>query len=76
MTLQYSVESPPEWMGKLAHIWIQMGDEEWTLATNCDTARKLDAGGWFSRRFRGEPVPTLEEALALCIHCDGADEPR
>ncbi len=25
----------------------------------------LDAGGWFSEDFIGEPVPTLEEALAL-----------
>jgi glycerophosphoryl diester phosphodiesterase len=24
---------------------------------------RLDAGGWFSRNFRGERVPTLEEAL-------------
>ena len=24
---------------------------------------RLDAGGWFSRKFRGERVPTLEEAL-------------
>ena len=28
-----------------------------------------DAGGWFARRFVGEPVPLLEEALDL----DGAD---
>jgi len=27
---------------------------------------RLDAGGWHSPRFRGEPVPTLEEALAFC----------
>ena len=26
--------------------------------------RRLDAGSWFSPRFRGEPIPTLEEALA------------
>lgn len=25
----------------------------------------LDAGGWFDRRFRGEPLPLLHEALAL-----------
>lgn len=24
---------------------------------------RLDAGGWFSEEFRGEPVPTLEQAL-------------
>ncbi len=28
--------------------------------------QKLDAGGWFDPAFRGEPVPTLEAALALC----------
>ncbi|MGE5161126.1 MAG: glycerophosphodiester phosphodiesterase [Betaproteobacteria bacterium] len=27
---------------------------------------RLDAGRWHSPRFRGEPVPTLEEALAFC----------
>ncbi len=27
---------------------------------------KLDAGGWFGPRFRGERVPTFEAALALC----------
>lgn len=27
--------------------------------------RGLDAGGWFSPRFRGEKVPTVEEVLAL-----------
>lgn len=26
----------------------------------------LDAGGWFSEEFRGEPVPTLADAVALC----------
>lgn len=26
--------------------------------------RKLDAGGWFDERYRGEPVPTLAELLA------------
>jgi glycerophosphoryl diester phosphodiesterase len=28
--------------------------------------RRLDAGGWFGPAFRGEPVPTFEEALTLC----------
>ena len=28
-----------------------------------DQIRRLDAGAWFDRRFRGEPIPTLEEAL-------------
>jgi glycerophosphoryl diester phosphodiesterase len=27
---------------------------------------RLDAGSWHSPRFRGEPVPTLEDALAFC----------
>lgn len=27
--------------------------------------KKLDAGGWFAPRFRGERVPTLQEYLAL-----------
>jgi len=27
---------------------------------------QLDAGRWHSERFGGEPVPTLEEALAFC----------
>jgi glycerophosphoryl diester phosphodiesterase len=30
-----------------------------------DLAR-LDAGGWFDREFRGEPLPTLEAAIAFC----------
>jgi glycerophosphoryl diester phosphodiesterase len=28
--------------------------------------RRLDAGSWFGPAFRGEPVPTFEEALGLC----------
>ena len=27
---------------------------------------RLDAGAWFSREYRGEPVPTFEEAGKLC----------
>ena len=27
--------------------------------------RELDAGGWFSPRFKGEKVPTVEEVMAL-----------
>ncbi len=27
--------------------------------------RQLDAGSWFSSRYRGEPVPTLEEVIKL-----------
>ncbi|CAA6605445.1 Glycerophosphodiester phosphodiesterase (fragment) [Rhodospirillaceae bacterium LM-1] len=28
-----------------------------------DELKSLDAGSWFSRRFKDEPIPTLEEAL-------------
>jgi glycerophosphoryl diester phosphodiesterase len=35
-------------------------------ATTLAAMRKLDAGSWFGPAFRGEPVPTFEEALALC----------
>lgn len=31
------------------------------------TIRTLDAGSWFSDAFAGEPVPTLAEALDLCL---------
>jgi glycerophosphoryl diester phosphodiesterase len=29
--------------------------------------RRLDAGSWFGPAFRGEPVPTFDEALMLCV---------
>ena len=35
-----------------------------------DELKRLDAGSWFSRRFAGEPIPTLEETLALCLELD------
>jgi glycerophosphoryl diester phosphodiesterase len=35
-------------------------------ATTLAQIRGLDAGGWFGAAFRGEHVPTFEEALALC----------
>jgi glycerophosphoryl diester phosphodiesterase len=35
-------------------------------ATALAAIRRLDAGGWFAPAFRGEPVPTFEEALRLC----------
>jgi glycerophosphoryl diester phosphodiesterase len=35
-------------------------------ATTLAAIRGLDAGSWFERSFRGEPVPTFEETLALC----------
>lgn len=31
---------------------------------------ELDAGGWFGSRFRGEPLPMLEDALALIAELD------
>jgi glycerophosphoryl diester phosphodiesterase len=35
-----------------------------------DELQRLDAGSWFSRRFAGEPIPTLEQTLALCLELD------
>jgi glycerophosphoryl diester phosphodiesterase len=35
-------------------------------ATTLAAIRALDAGSWFGPAFRGEPVPTFQEALALC----------
>jgi glycerophosphoryl diester phosphodiesterase len=35
-------------------------------ATTLAAIRRLDGGGWFGPAFRGEPVPTFEEALVLC----------
>jgi glycerophosphoryl diester phosphodiesterase len=35
-------------------------------ATTLAAIRDLDAGSWFHASFRGERVPTFEEALALC----------
>jgi glycerophosphoryl diester phosphodiesterase len=35
-------------------------------ATTLADFRRLDAGSWFGAAFRGEPVPTFEQALALC----------
>jgi glycerophosphoryl diester phosphodiesterase len=34
--------------------------------TTLANIRRLDAGGWFGAAFCGEPVPTLQQALALC----------
>jgi glycerophosphoryl diester phosphodiesterase len=36
-------------------------------ATTLAEIRRLDAGGWFGAAFRGERVPTFEQALALCV---------
>ncbi|HEX6141517.1 MAG TPA: glycerophosphodiester phosphodiesterase [Geminicoccaceae bacterium] len=32
-----------------------------------EEVRALDAGGWFDRRFAGERVPHLDQAIALCL---------
>ncbi len=39
-------------------------------ATTFAETRRLDAGSWFGAAFRGEPVPTLQQALALCAELD------
>jgi glycerophosphoryl diester phosphodiesterase len=36
-------------------------------ATTLAAIRRLDAGSWFGPAFRGEPVPTFDEALMLCV---------
>ena len=38
----------------------------WVAATTLAEIKGLDAGSWFDRSFRREPVPTFDEALALC----------
>jgi glycerophosphoryl diester phosphodiesterase len=35
-------------------------------ATTLAEVKRLDAGSWLHPAFRGEPVPTFEEALVLC----------
>jgi glycerophosphoryl diester phosphodiesterase len=39
-------------------------------ATDWAEIAKLDAGSWFGPAWRGEPVPTLEQALALLVERD------
>ncbi len=42
------------------------GAKRWFAADfTLDEIRRLDAGSWFDARFRGERVPTFEEAIAL-----------
>jgi glycerophosphoryl diester phosphodiesterase len=36
-------------------------------ATTLKDLRRLDAGSWFSPAFRGELIPTFEEALGACV---------
>lgn len=35
-----------------------------------DELRRLDAGSWFAMRFAGERIPTLAEAVGLCLELD------
>ncbi len=43
-------------------------------ATDLADLRRLDAGAWFGAAYRGEPIPTLDEALAaLAAHGLGAN---
>ena len=44
--------------------------------TTLEELQKLDAGGWFAPAFRGERVPTLEAALALCAELGLGDQRR
>jgi len=37
------------------------GDQPWAALS------RLDAGGWHSRRFAGEPLPTLESVARFCL---------
>jgi glycerophosphoryl diester phosphodiesterase len=46
------------WEGKTRRAWLA---NDFTLAE----IKTLDAGGWFNERFRGERVPTFDEAVAL-----------
>ncbi len=36
-----------------------------TADTDLADLQRLDAGAWFGREFKGEPIPTLDQALAL-----------
>jgi glycerophosphoryl diester phosphodiesterase len=47
-----------------AHASVTAGDHLWTELS------QLDAGGWHSRAFAGEPLPTLENAARFC-HANG-----
>jgi len=47
-----------------ADVSAVAGDHPW------GTLAQLDAGGWHSRAFAGEPMPTLDAMAAYCI-CNG-----
>ena len=38
------------------------GDHPWSVLS------QLDAGGWHSRAYAGEPLPTLENVARFCLH--------
>ena len=40
-------------------------DDRRVDAIDYETLQTLEVGSWFSEAFRGEPIPTLDEALAL-----------
>ncbi len=42
------------------------GQEALLASTPWEKVRHLDAGGWFSSRFKGEPIPALSDLLKLC----------
>jgi len=46
------------WEGKTAKSWLA---NDFTLAE----IRQLDAGSWFDPKFKGERIPTFDEAVAL-----------
>ncbi len=60
-------------------VCILMHDDHLKRTTNgrgevaqydLDELQQLDAGSWFSRRFAGERIPTLEQTLGLCLELD------
>jgi glycerophosphoryl diester phosphodiesterase len=63
-------------------VLVLVHDETWRRTTGMDArisdvpwseVRRLDAGGWFSSRYAGEPPPRLEEVLSLTsagLHLD------
>jgi glycerophosphoryl diester phosphodiesterase len=46
------------WEGKTARSWLA---NDFTLAE----IKRLDAGSWFDPKFKGERIPTFDEAVAL-----------
>jgi glycerophosphoryl diester phosphodiesterase len=40
------------------------------IERSLDQLRQVDSGTWFDPAFRGEPIATLDECLALCLELD------